>query len=243
MIVHYRTRGFVLKENNFGEADSFFTVLTYDFGRLKLFAKGIRKIRSKLRPALGTFCLSEIEFVQGKTYKTIIDAVPINNFKILKQDLERLQTAYHITDCLEELLKGEEKDNKIWNLYMDTFLRIDSPSLQADHFFLLYYYFLWNLLTVMGYNAELHNCFLCRKKPAPGKLYFSPPRGLICEGCVKNKEFPRKKLQEINPDIIKIIRLILQKKWGTLARLKIKPFYQASLQKTSYSCLDYILDR
>ncbi|MBU4204806.1 recombination protein O N-terminal domain-containing protein [Patescibacteria group bacterium] len=73
MALHYRTIGFVLKKNDIGEADRIFTVFTLDFGKVKISGKAIRKIASKLKGGIDVISLSEIEFIQGKAYKTLTD--------------------------------------------------------------------------------------------------------------------------------------------------------------------------
>jgi len=80
MFTHYRTEGFILKKIDRGEADRIFTVYTRDFGKLDLLAKAERKIKSKLRGGLELFYLSDIEFIQGKTHKTLTDTILVENF-------------------------------------------------------------------------------------------------------------------------------------------------------------------
>ncbi|NQU82868.1 MAG: recombination protein O N-terminal domain-containing protein, partial [Parcubacteria group bacterium] len=79
---HYRTRGFFLKNEARGEADEIFTLFTSDFGRIRVLGRAIRKITSKLRSGAGLFYYSEIEFIQGKQYKTLTDAVLIDKFDV-----------------------------------------------------------------------------------------------------------------------------------------------------------------
>ena len=43
------------------------------------------------------FYLSEIEFIQGKNYKTLTDVLTIEKFKNVREDLEKLKIAYQIT--------------------------------------------------------------------------------------------------------------------------------------------------
>ena len=121
MFLHYRTQGFILDKINRGETDRIFTIYTKDFGKLNLLAKAERKIKSKLRAGLEDFYLSEIEFIQGKTQKTLTDTILIKNFKNLRGDLEKLRVAYQISDLVNNLIKGEETDPKIWQLLDETF--------------------------------------------------------------------------------------------------------------------------
>ncbi|MBI2041661.1 MAG: recombination protein O N-terminal domain-containing protein, partial [Candidatus Nealsonbacteria bacterium] len=87
MAVHYRTEGIFLKKSDRAESDELFFVYTKDFGGLKVLGKAIRKITSKLKGGAQPFYLSEIEFIQGKTYKTLTDAVLIESFQNIRKDL------------------------------------------------------------------------------------------------------------------------------------------------------------
>jgi len=130
MFVHYRTPGFILKKEDRGEADQLLTIYTRDFGRLEILGKAIRKISSKLRSGVEIFYLSEIEFIQGKTSKTLTDAIALEKFENLKKSFKKLRIAYKITEVFNELVKGQEKDENLWNLLLETFQRLNTDNLQ-----------------------------------------------------------------------------------------------------------------
>lgn len=235
MFPYYRTQGFILKTEDRAEANQILTVFTKDFGKLQILAKAIRKIKSKLRGGTREFCLSEIEFIQGKTYKTLTDASLIENFNNLRKDLRKLKIAYQIAELLDNLIKGQEKDEKIWNLINEVFNKLNDRQIINRQ--LLYYYFLWNFLSILGYKPELYNCPICQKKLSPNKLYFSPKEGGIvdfnCFRKVKNG-------QKIESDVIKILRIFLKKDWATLSKLKIETFNKKLLKSISQSYLLYV---
>ncbi len=237
MFTHYRTEGFILKKVDRGEADRIFTVFTKDFGKLGLLAKAERKIKSKLRGGLELFYLSDIEFIQGKTHKTLTDAILIENFLNLRKDLKKLRIACQVTGALDVLVKGQEPDEKIWHLLNETFNNLNSLSLTIHHWSLIYYYFLWNLLSILGYKPELYYCSLCQKKLLPEKLYFKEG-GIICQNCFREI----KSGEDIEPETIKILRVMLEKRWPTLSKLKIEPNYLKSLKSISEKYLSQILE-
>ena len=224
MFTHYRTQGFFLKEEERGEADRLFTVFTEDFGKLKVFGRAIRKIKSKLRAGTEIFSLSEIEFIQGKTHKTLTDTVLIDKFKNIKEDLEKLKTAFQIAKALDSFLGEEEKDDEIWQLLKETFQRLNDYSLQTTNYSLVYNYFFWNLISISGYKPELYHCSICQKKLLPRNLYFSSKEsGIICESCFQKMDEKTKALcLKINVNVVKILRLIIEKSWKILERLKIE---------------------
>lgn len=220
MFTHYRTQGFILKKTDFGEADCLFTIYTKDFGKLELLAKAVRKIKSKLRAGLEIFYLSEIEFIQGKVYKTLTDVILIDSFKNLRQDLIRLTIAYRISEVFNNSVRGQEADEKLWHLLIETFQKLNTDKLKSETYELIYYYFVWNLLSLLGYQLELYHCSLCQKKLIPENIYFNlKEKSLICGQC--QKKIKAEKLLVLSPDIIKIIRILLKRDWATLERLKI----------------------
>ncbi len=235
MAVHYRTQGFIIKQTDRGEANQLFTIYTENFGKLEIFGKAVRKIKSKLRGGAQLFYLSETEFIQGKAHKTLTDTIVINNFKNLRKDLSKLAVAYQIIGVLDSLVKGQEPDEEIWNLLNETFEKLNKQNLE-----IIYYYFLWNLFSILGYQPELYRCSVCQKKIVPGILYFGLKQGgVVCGECFKNPE----KDKEINEDIIKIIRLFLTRDWPILEKLKVSVESQKLLKNVSETYLNEILGK
>lgn len=251
MAIHYRTQGIVFKKNDFGEADRFYSLFTKDFGRLEILAKAVRRMKAKLRSPLELFNLSEIEFIQGRKYKTLTDALVIESFPDIKKDLGKLKVAFEISIALDKLLKGEEKDENIWELLNETFKRLNKVAirLQPVHhpsslrlgpnwkLEIVYYYFFWNFLAFLGYKFEVQKCANCQKIISLPKIYFSfPEGGIICLACSrKNKE-----RIEIDLNTLKLLRLIFQKDWSILMRLKISSQNLNNLKIISQQYLTFI---
>jgi DNA repair protein RecO (recombination protein O) len=238
MAVYYRTQGFIFKKKDILEADRAFSVFTYDFGRLEIFGKAIRKITSKLRSGIEIFYLSEIEFIQGKNRKTLTDTIAIEKFNSIIKDPVRLEISHKIGDVLDNFIKGQEKDESVFVLLRDTLNELNSPELRASNIQLIYYYFLWNFLSMMGYHPEIQKCATCASDLNPHILYFSNnDGGIICKNCSGfNMEAKR-----INSDIVKILRLIFNKDRQILFKLKIEPLSQSLLKEISDDYYYHIL--
>jgi len=250
MFVHYRTQGFILKKENRGEADQLFTVFTKDFGKLEITAKAIRKISSKLRAGTEVFSLAEIEFIQGKTHKILIDVISINKFSSLKKNLKKSTVAYKIAELFDSLVRGQEKDHRIWQLLVESFGILNTYSLKPKTYRLIYYYFFWNLIFILGYALDFYKCVFCQKKLKSENIYFSSKEGgLVCQGCSKKVNHVRnnisnvvKSIKEVDLDTIKIIRIILKKDWSILSKLKIEKLHLESLAIFSKNWQSFILN-
>src|SRR3989344_4452113 len=155
MALHYRTQGIILRKRDMGEADRVFVVFTKDFGKLTLRAISERKITSKLRGGLELFNLSELEFIRVKTHKTITDAVPVSLYPAMRKSLERVRAMARFAEVADDLLRGQERDDKIWNLFMEILAVLDKPVLEEREIDMLAYYFLWKFLSLAGYSPQL----------------------------------------------------------------------------------------
>jgi len=224
MFIHYKTKAFILKKTERGEADEVLTVFSREFGRLEILAKAVRKIASKLRPGVEIFYLSDIEFIQGKTYKILTEAIAIKKFANIRKSLLKIKTAQKISEVFDGLVKEQEADLKIWRLLEDSFEILNRLEVKECKPILVYYHFFWKLVSLLGYEPELYHCLLCQKKLLPKELYFySGEGGIICNFC--QKQLKSKKggaLEKLSPRTIKYIRFILEKGPGPILRLKIE---------------------
>jgi DNA repair protein RecO (recombination protein O) len=241
---HYRTQGIFLKKEDRGEADQLFTIFTKDYGKLEILGKAIRKIKSKLRSGAELFYLSEIEFIQGKTYKTLTDAILIEKFKKLRENLEKLEISYKIADALDSLTGKEEKDDKIWHLLKGTFQRLNNCKLKIENWELkiMYYFFLWNLFSLLGFQPELYSCPVCGKKLLPETFWFLPSEGgVVCWRCFKKyREAQKKEAREISVDTVKILRIFLEKDWDFVKKIKLEKETIKNLEEISQLYLEYL---
>ncbi len=231
MTTRYKTRAFIFKKIDRNESDRIFSVFTEDFGRLDIFAKAIRKSVSKLRSGIDSFFISEIEFIQGRNRKTLTDATVIKKLSDIYNNLEKIKIANKMGEILDNFIKGEEKDKEIFNLVSETFINLDNYKLSTINHQLIYYYFLWNMLSLLGYHLEVQKCNTCQSNLNPNDIHFSYKfGGVICGNCVVKE---KGSCLRINSDIVKILRLILKKDWQMLSKLKINLYSQNLLENIS----------
>ena len=238
MAIYYKTQGIIFKKKDISEADRVFSVFTYEFGRLEIVARAIRKITSKLRSGIEIFSLSEIEFIQGKNRKTLTDTIAIEKFSNIIQNPNKLKISYQIGEVLDSFIRGQEKDEDIFILLNETLNKLNNNKLQPPIIQLIYYYFLWNFLSTIGYHPEIKICVICRLKLNPDNLYFSnQDGGVICQNCL----YSNIEVKKINSDIVKILRLILRKDWKILSKLKIDTFSENLFYEISDNYYNHIL--
>lgn len=121
----YQTEGVIIKSQDTGESDKILSVFTKDFGRIELFAKGIRKINSKLGRHLNLLDYSRLVFVAGKKTLRITDAEKIASWQSINASFLKLESAVKITYFLERMLKGQERNDAMWDFIIEALSFLD----------------------------------------------------------------------------------------------------------------------
>ncbi|MBR3052056.1 DNA repair protein RecO [Candidatus Saccharibacteria bacterium] len=103
-----RTKGYILKRTNYGEADRILSVITPE-GKMAVMARGVRKPRSKLAGGIEMFTLADINVHFGRSEMGVLTgARMVRCYLGLMRDLERLELASGILKRVERVAEGTE---------------------------------------------------------------------------------------------------------------------------------------
>ena len=105
----YKTEGIILNRLDSGEADKVLTVFTKDFGLLRLFGRGTRRVSSKLNKFLNLFSYGRFGFVSGKETWHLIDAEDLEHF-----DEDKLEALGRASSFIERFCRGEGREDGLW---------------------------------------------------------------------------------------------------------------------------------
>lgn len=98
------TSAIVLRRTNFGEADRIITVLTPDHGKLRLMAKGARRMKSKLAGGIDLFSVSDLTVLPGKgDIGTLVSSRMQRHYGEIVKDLNRTQLGYELIKQLDKI--------------------------------------------------------------------------------------------------------------------------------------------
>ncbi len=110
----YQTEGWVLASKNVGEANRFLDLFTFDLGLIRAMAQSVRKINSKLRYGLQDYSFGKISLVKGRDFWRIVNVQRLDDFNSIYKDKEIFQMVCRIFALLKRLIRGEEKDGRIF---------------------------------------------------------------------------------------------------------------------------------
>ena len=125
----------ILGHRNFTENDKLIFMYTEEFGKIKVIAKGARKITSKFTGHLETlnFAMAEIYF--GPRNIILKEIITIKNFKKIRNNLERLSAAIQIAEITNQILYENQKLDNLIALLTETLQQLsttDKPALTSQ---------------------------------------------------------------------------------------------------------------
>jgi len=187
--------------------------------------------------------LNYLEFISGKTNKIITDAIILENFSGIKNDLKKLQAGFYICRLLDKFLKENENDENIWNLAVFGFHELENMRSDSVELGKFLRYFEFKLVKFLGHMPELYCCVECGNKiKEEPNLFSMASGGLVCHNCRKEKKIQNIEGIKINAQTIKISRICFEKDLDFLKRLKIEEQNLENLKQVSGSILSYLME-
>lgn len=193
--------GLVIKENHTGENDRVITILTKEYGLLRAFATGARKIKSKTGAGTQLLCYSEFGLLKGRDTYRVTEALPVAVFFSLRSDIEKLTVAQYFCELAGVLANEGEPSGEILRVLLN------SLSLMADGKRtppLIKAITELRLLCEAGFQPDLVACCGCGRFEG-GRFYFHPLSAqLYCADCKAGDSA----LMEINLSVLSALRHI-----------------------------------
>lgn len=121
----YKTEAVVLKRVNFGEADRILTVFSKERGKLRVLAKGVRKVTSKKAPHIEVFNQVKLNLYKGKNFEILTEAESLKSFERIRGDLKRVISAYYVCELVESVSREEQRSLEVYNLLLDFLTGLD----------------------------------------------------------------------------------------------------------------------
>lgn len=147
------TTGIVLSRTNYQEADRIMTILTPDYGKVSVLARGVRKSKSKSAGGVELFSVSEISYIRGRgELSTLVTARLLKHYGKIVQDINRTMLGY---ECIKLLNKATEDEPGVeyFDLLQQVFEALDNKSLSLD---LIKLWFYSQLLRLSGHAPNLY---------------------------------------------------------------------------------------
>lgn len=127
-MAHETVRGFILREVPLGDADRIVEIFTADRGLVTAVARGARRAKSPLIAATLIFTFGEYQLFALKGRYTIDSAELIESFTGLRENIERLVCAAHLSEVFMDLLRDSLAEPELYTLWAYTSNQLKSAQ-------------------------------------------------------------------------------------------------------------------
>ncbi len=118
----------ILGHRDFSENDRLIYMYCEDFGKIKVVAKGARKITSKFTGHLETLNFSLAEIYFGPRNIILKEIITIKNFKKIREKLDTLTAAIQIAKITNQMLFENQKIENLMELLTQTLQQLSSSN-------------------------------------------------------------------------------------------------------------------
>ena len=227
-----QTPGLIIKETNIGENDKLLVILTKDYGIVRAFADGVRRMKNKNSAATSLLCYSNFTLYQNKDTYKVSDSSPIELFFDLRYHLEELALAQYFCELANEFCEEDYESEEILRLFLNALWLLKSDKKTPGFIKAVTEL---RLMSLSGYMPALLGCDKCGEYESE-VMYFSPENGKIyCEECL-----PVGQRYCVNASVIQAMRYVSLSDFEKIFSFSLK---EDALKKFCELCEGYLLHK
>lgn len=119
-----KVEGIVLKRRNLGEADRILTVFSFQKGKISVLAKGVRRIISRRAGSVELLNRSVMYLYPARSFLILTEAVTLDTFQKLKEDLTLSTYAFHIIELVDKLTAENQENRSLYEHLVNVLQRL-----------------------------------------------------------------------------------------------------------------------
>ncbi len=173
----------ILKKNIFSEGNEIITMYTRDLGKVRAVARSVKSPKSRLSFGLQSLFHTDVDFLPSHKLATITGVKPIDTFKNIYTDSEKINLALYAAEIVIKSTPDEQSNAELFDLLLD-FLQHLNNSVSSKH--PCADLFAIKALAANGYALDFEKCVVCSQElVSTTNLGFSNRKnGFLCSNCV-----------------------------------------------------------
>ncbi len=232
----FRVDAVVLRHSDWGEADRLLWLYTLEMGKIRVVAKGARKIRSRKAGHLEPFTRVHLLLAKGRDILLVTQAETIEAYLPLHEGLEGITYASYAVELLDRFTYEEGENRPLYQLLVDTLSRL-SQMPERD---LVIRYFELRLLDLVGFRPQLFRCLGCDEEIQAQAQYFSAQEGgILCPKCGANVSGAH----PISMQALKYLRHFQRSKFPEAKKATLNSELNREMEIVMQHYLTYLLER
>lgn len=175
--------GLVVRTHDWSETSRIAVFFTREFGKVRVLAKGGRRLKSNFEVALDLLTVCSIVLLRKSSggLDLLTEARAEERFGGLSHDLRALYAGYYVAELLGDGTQEYDPHPALFELSLDTLRKLAAGGDVAG--LVSAYELGW--LGELGLRPVLDRCAACQTRELPeGRLMFSPiAGGVVCPAC------------------------------------------------------------
>ncbi len=237
----YRTEAIILRRSDLGEADRLLTLLTPERGKLRVVAKGARKIASRKSGHVELFNRVNLLIAKGRgEFDIVSQAETVEPFRALRDDLLRSTYAHYAAELVDRFAEEGTSQPELFDLICDTLGWLSTASDLA----LAARYFELRLLTLAGFQPQLFRCVgggePLTEIESDETYGWSPGQGgALCAAHAA----ARTDISRLSLGALKVLRHAMRSEYPAVAALRVRESVADEIERALQRYLTYVLER
>ena len=212
-----QTKGLILREVRYKEADRILTVYSEKNGKITVTAHGAYSKKNKMAASTQSLTYSDfvLEYRNGRY--TVKEAAVLESFPGLRNDISKYYLSFYFLEIVDAFSFEEIEDPAALRLVLNSLYAMSNslyPDAQIKAAFEL------KLCSSIGYEPSLYACCECGKDE-PDEPLFCPEAGAVCcRNCYKPS---MGYASAIDPAILKAMRYIVKSNLKSFLSFSLPP--------------------
>ena len=173
-------KGLIIRETPVGEFDKMLTVLTAEHGKISVFARGAKRLKSSFFVCSHMFCYSEFVLKKSSEVFYINDCSLIEGFFNIRNTLEGSALAGYIADVAQDISTENTDESNLLRLVLNCLFAIANNKKPLP---LIKAVFELRAVCYAGFLPRLSGCTICGKAPLPTYFFDIDDGVFFCEEC------------------------------------------------------------
>ena len=174
------TKGLVLREARYKEADRILTILTESDGKITAKARGALRKSSRTAAATQQLTWSELTLFGNRGKWTVNEGSVLEGFSGLRQDIERLALGSYFAECLEAFAVEDQPDPALLQLGLNSLYALSEKLGEPEK---IKAAFELRLMCLAGFQPNVTACAVCGRQEPEDPVLRLEDGEICCRTC------------------------------------------------------------
>ena len=232
--MNVETEAIILKTQKYKEVDEILTAFTKKFGKVNMFAKSSKRVKSPLLSGTQLFGYTDMEIdLRENGSRLFVSKIKKSYYKF-SEDLYKYYLASYLCELIEKTQQENTTDISLFNKTLETFDFIEQGNCNLK---LLRLVFELNLLRSLGIQPQLKNCGICNSPDIENIRHIDISQGFcICSNCVNHNNSNSYKMDK---NLIRFLRYVYDNNMKKVLNVKIAEIFLEQLDDFIQKYMSY----